>query len=148
MKTPKASGALRQAPDPTPRYARFTHPTPLRCISKIGWTRAGAPPWPNPGSATDCHTESKQKPRQHLMMRLHPLEGNKVIQSFGHSKVVLPIGIMGTVLSWWDVSIDFHHYTESLLSVIKNACWWPKMLQIRRSLVGFCFSNGMFGWQL
>ena len=35
MKTPKASGALRQAPDPTPRYARFTHPTPLRYVGKI-----------------------------------------------------------------------------------------------------------------
>ena len=44
MKTPKASGALRRAPDPTPRYARFARPTPLRYVSKIGQTRAGAPP--------------------------------------------------------------------------------------------------------
>ena len=43
MKTPKASGALRRAPDPMPRYARFTHPTPLRYVSKIRRTRAGTP---------------------------------------------------------------------------------------------------------
>ena len=52
MKTPKASGALRWAPDPTPRYAHFVCPTPLHYIGKIGQTRAGAPLWPNPGSAT------------------------------------------------------------------------------------------------
>ena len=44
MKTPKASQALRRAPDPMPRYARFAHPTLLRYVSKIGLTRAGAPP--------------------------------------------------------------------------------------------------------
>ena len=43
MKTPKASGALRRAPDPMPKYARFTHPTSLRYVGKIGRTRAGAP---------------------------------------------------------------------------------------------------------
>ena len=52
MKTSKASGALRWAPDPTPRYARFARPTPLRYVGKIWRTRAGAPPGPNPGSAT------------------------------------------------------------------------------------------------
>ena len=41
--TPKASGALRRAPDPTPRYARFTCLTPLRYVGKIGRTRAGPP---------------------------------------------------------------------------------------------------------
>ena len=44
MKTPKASGALRWAPDPTPTYAHFTRPTPLLYIGKIGRTRAGPPP--------------------------------------------------------------------------------------------------------
>ena len=43
MKTPKASGALRQAPDPMPRYARFAHLTPLCYVGKIGRTRAGPP---------------------------------------------------------------------------------------------------------
>ena len=43
MKTPKASGTLRQAPDPMPRYAHFTHPIPLCYVGKIGRTRAGAP---------------------------------------------------------------------------------------------------------
>ena len=43
MKTPKASGALRRAPDPMPRYAHFTRLTPLRYVGKIGQTRAGAP---------------------------------------------------------------------------------------------------------
>ena len=44
MKTPKAYGALRQAPDPMPRYARFARPTALHYVGKIGRTRAGAPP--------------------------------------------------------------------------------------------------------
>ena len=43
MKTPKVSGALRRAPDPTPRYARFARPTLLRYVGKIGRTQAGAP---------------------------------------------------------------------------------------------------------
>ena len=43
MKTPKASGALRWAPDPMPRYARFARPTLLRYVGKIGRTRTGAP---------------------------------------------------------------------------------------------------------
>ena len=45
MKTPKVSGALRQAPDPMPRYAHFAKPdsAPLRYVGKIGRTRAGAP---------------------------------------------------------------------------------------------------------
>ena len=44
MKTPKASGALRWAPDPTPTYARFACLTLLRYVGKIGQTQAGAPP--------------------------------------------------------------------------------------------------------
>ena len=44
MKTPKASGALRRAPDPMQRYAHFACPTPLHYIGKIRWTRTGAPP--------------------------------------------------------------------------------------------------------
>ena len=52
MKTQKASGALRQAPDPMPTYAHFAHTTLLYHIGKIGQTRAG-PLWPNPGSATE-----------------------------------------------------------------------------------------------
>ena len=44
MKTPKASGALRRAPDPMPKYARFARPTPLRYVGKIGRTQAGDPP--------------------------------------------------------------------------------------------------------
>ena len=43
MKTPKASGALEQAPDPMPTYAHFACMTPLHYIGKIGQTRAGAP---------------------------------------------------------------------------------------------------------
>ena len=43
MKTPKASGALRRAPDPMPIYARFAHLTRLCYVGKIGRTRAGAP---------------------------------------------------------------------------------------------------------
>ena len=38
--------------------------------------------------------------------------------SYGHSKVVLPSGIAGTMLPWGAVSIAIHHYTESLLLVI------------------------------
>ena len=45
MKTPKASGALRWAPDPMPRYACFTHPTPLHYIGKIGRAPPGVPPF-------------------------------------------------------------------------------------------------------
>ena len=37
-----------------------------------------------------------------------------------HCKVVLPSGIVGTVLPRWDVSSKVLHYTESLLSVKKN----------------------------
>ena len=43
MKTPKASGALRWAPDPMPRYARFARPTPLHYIGKIGRPELGPP---------------------------------------------------------------------------------------------------------
>ena len=43
MKTPKASGALRRAPDPMPRYAHFARPTPLCYVGKIRRTRAGSP---------------------------------------------------------------------------------------------------------
>ena len=43
MKTPKAFGALRQAPDPMPTYAHFAHPTPLHYIGKIRQTTAGPP---------------------------------------------------------------------------------------------------------
>ena len=50
MKTPKAPGALRQAPNPMPTHAGFAHTTLLCYIDKIGVTRVG-PPWPNPGSA-------------------------------------------------------------------------------------------------
>ena len=40
MKTPKASGALRQAPDPMPRYACFARPTPLHSATSA---RSGGP---------------------------------------------------------------------------------------------------------
>ena len=40
---PKSFWALRQAPDPTPRYARFTRQTPLCYVGKIGRTRAAPP---------------------------------------------------------------------------------------------------------
>ena len=43
MKTPKASGVLRQAPGPMPTYAGFACMTLLRYIGKIGRTRAGVP---------------------------------------------------------------------------------------------------------
>ena len=44
MKTPKASGALRWAPDPMPRYARIAHPTPLRYCRQDRADPSWAPP--------------------------------------------------------------------------------------------------------
>ena len=44
MKYPRASGALRQAPDPTLKRARFTHVTLLHTVSNLGLSRSGAPP--------------------------------------------------------------------------------------------------------
>ena len=44
MKTPKASGALRWAPDPTPTYAHFAHPTLLRYVGKIRADQSWGPP--------------------------------------------------------------------------------------------------------
>ena len=44
MKTPKASGALRQAPDPMPTYTRFARMTLLRYMSaKSGGPELGPP---------------------------------------------------------------------------------------------------------
>ena len=52
---------------------------------------------------------------------------SEVIQnSFGHSKVVLPSGLVGTVLPRWDVPAEVLHCSESLLSVIiryNELCW-------------------------
>ena len=44
MKTPKASGALRWAPDPIPAYAHFARTTPLCYVGKIWLTRVGVRP--------------------------------------------------------------------------------------------------------
>ena len=50
---------------------------------------------------------------------------SEVIQnSFGHSKVVLPSGIAGTVLLRWDVSIDVHHYTKKKLMFTFSNNYW------------------------
>ena len=43
---------------------------------------------------------------------------------YGHSKVVLPSGIVGTVLPRWGASAEVLHYTESLLSVKINSLFW------------------------
>ena len=53
---------------------------------------------------------------------LCPLLGNEVIQnSFGHSKVVLPSQIIGTVLLRLDMSAEVLHFTKScILSVINT----------------------------
>ena len=52
-------------------------------------------------------TESKQ---HHMHV---PLEA---LPPYGHSKVVLSFGIVGTELPRWDVSVEVLHYIESLLS--------------------------------
>ena len=53
---------------------------------------------------------------------------SEVIQnSFGHSKVVLPSGIVGIVLLRWDVSVDVHHYTESKLKFTFSKKVWPNL---------------------
>ena len=44
MKYPRASGTLRQAPDPTLKRACFTHTTLLRTVSNLGLSRSGPPP--------------------------------------------------------------------------------------------------------
>ena len=44
MKTPKASGVLRRAPDPMPTYAHFACMTVLHYVGKIRLTRVGLPP--------------------------------------------------------------------------------------------------------
>ena len=59
-------------------------------------------------------TESKQ---HHMHMWHHVISQGSA--PYGHSKVVLPSGIVGTVLPNWDVSTEVLHYTESLLSVIR-----------------------------
>ena len=50
LKYPKASGALRQAPDPTPKRAHFTRTMLLHMVNNLGLSRSG-PPRSNPGSA-------------------------------------------------------------------------------------------------
>ena len=50
MKYPRASGVLRQAPDPMLKRAHFTRMTLLRTIGNLGLSRSG-PPQSNPGSA-------------------------------------------------------------------------------------------------
>ena len=44
MKYPRASGALRRAPDPTLKRARLAHTMLLRTIGNLGLSRSGAPP--------------------------------------------------------------------------------------------------------
>ena len=44
MKYPRASGALRQAPDPTLKRARFARSTLLHTVGNLGLSRSGAPP--------------------------------------------------------------------------------------------------------
>ena len=45
-------------------------------------------------------------------MRSH-CESAAIQDSYGHSKVVLPSGIVGTVLPWWAVSIAFLHWLNN-----------------------------------
>ena len=53
-----------------------------------------------------------------------PLQGNEVIQnSFGHSKVVLPSGIIGTVLPRREVSAEVLHYKNHKYN---NIDMWKK----------------------
>ena len=52
MKYPRASGTLRQAPDPTLKRACFARTTMLRTLSNLGLSRSGAPK-SNPGSAPE-----------------------------------------------------------------------------------------------
>ena len=52
MKYPRASGALRQAPDPMLKRTRFARKMLLRTIGNLGLSRSG-PPWSNPRSAPD-----------------------------------------------------------------------------------------------
>ena len=53
VKNARASRALRQALDPGQYFmARFTHQTLLHYVGKISEKISGAPPSPNPGSAT------------------------------------------------------------------------------------------------
>ena len=44
MKYPRASGALRWAPDPTLKRARFTRTMLLCTVGNLGLSRSGAPP--------------------------------------------------------------------------------------------------------
>ena len=44
MKYPRASRALRRAPDPTLKRARFAHTTLLHTIGNLGLSRSWAPP--------------------------------------------------------------------------------------------------------
>ena len=39
-------------PGPRPILAHFAHVTPLHYVGKISEKISGAPPWPNPGSAS------------------------------------------------------------------------------------------------
>ena len=52
MKYPRASGALRWAPDPTLKRAHFARTMLLRTVGNLGLSRSG-PPRSNPGSAPD-----------------------------------------------------------------------------------------------
>ena len=53
MKYPRATGALRQAPDPMLKRARFAHTMLLHTVGNLGLSRSGGSPWSNPGSAPD-----------------------------------------------------------------------------------------------
>ena len=74
------------------------------------------------------------------VMRLHPFQGNEVNQnSFGHSKVVLPSGIVGTLLPRWDVPVDVHHYTESNLSLLSVIMLWKHSNSVICNWHFYCF---------
>ena len=67
---------------------------------------------------------------------------------YGHSKVVLPSGIVGTVPPRWDVSAEVLHYTESLLSVIILAVIIQKQFVNHKVLFyvndqGLCFAGNV-----
>ena len=51
MKYPRASRALRRAPDPMLKRARFARTVLLPTVGNLGLSWSGAPPWSNPGSA-------------------------------------------------------------------------------------------------
>ena len=72
MKYPRASGALRRAPDPMLKRACFACMMLLHTIGNLGLSQSGPPPRSNPGSAPANATEAifrhktKHEPNNYL----------------------------------------------------------------------------------